>query len=92
MVKYNKFVIERKYDTITDFKVALPREERPKKATQLVKPDDIKLKKKEYWCPYCANAVEFKNDSSLGVKRCIYCGISDNDYYVRNANNLWKKI
>lgn len=42
-----------------------------------------------YFCPYCGN-WEFwirKDDT----KHCPICGISDHDYYVKKANNLWSR-
>jgi hypothetical protein len=62
---------------------------RPKDVVQPDKPENVKLKKKEYWCPYCATLVEFKFDTFVGVYYCPCCGISDRDFYVRNANKLW---
>lgn len=54
-------------------------------------PQNIKLKKNQFWCPYCSNIVIFVRDKSKGVKRCPYCNISDSDYYVRKINKLWVK-
>lgn len=39
-----------------------------------------------YWCPYCVNYREFKNDD--GYRKCSYCGISDSDYHVKRFNNF----
>lgn len=53
-------------------------------------PNNVKLKRGQYWCPYCSNPVKFINDEKLGVKRCPICGISNRDYYVKKVNNLWQ--
>lgn len=41
----------------------------------------------QLWCPYCAAWRTFKNHNGYG--RCIACGISDVDFYVRGDNHLW---
>ncbi len=53
-------------------------------------PDDLKLKRKEWWCPYCRKPRVFKNNSYIGYKQCPVCGMGDGDFYVRQYNNLWK--
>lgn len=53
-------------------------------------PKDHKVAKNRWWCPYCAKDRKFPNDGRLGVKRCEECQISENDFYVRNYNKLWK--
>ena len=40
-----------------------------------------------YFCPYCGN-WEFWV-SGEDAKHCPVCGMSDHDYYVRKANDLW---
>ena len=47
--------------------------------------------KNVYWCCYCADWSVFEHFSYLGSHKCIGCGISTKDYYVRGANGLWKK-
>jgi hypothetical protein len=77
---------------ISDFKVTLPPDERPKKVSeQVLPPEDVTLKRGEFWCPYCAQAVSFKVDTKYQILRCPRCGISERDYYVKVANKLWGK-
>ena len=54
-------------------------------------PKGIKLKPKEYWCPYCYMPVVFKKDKRLGVLKCPVCGISNRDYWVKIMNSKIKK-
>lgn len=42
-----------------------------------------------YFCPYCGN-WEFWV-SMEDAKHCPVCGISNHDYYVKKANDLWHK-
>jgi len=51
----------------------------------------VTLKRGEFWCPYCAQAVRFKVDVKYRILRCPRCGISERDYYVKAANKLWGK-
>ncbi|MQL51793.1 hypothetical protein GFC01_05850 [Desulfofundulus thermobenzoicus] len=41
------------------------------------------------WCPYCGRETAFGWDFRLNVARCLGCGISERDFYVRKFNNLW---
>lgn len=50
-------------------------------------PDKKKTNKKHLWCPYCGDYKHFKK--YWHVKRCIGCGISNSDYYVRKANSMF---
>jgi glutaredoxin len=75
------------------FKPILSLEERPKKVVKPFRHSEllllgVKIKKgmNMKWCPYCAKVTKFSFDGYLGVRRCVYCGISDNDYYVKLAN------
>lgn len=52
-------------------------------------PKSVKLKEKEMWCPYCSKPAIFKKHKNLGVKKCPYCGISENDYNVKQVNKRW---
>lgn len=54
-------------------------------------PDNFKLPKNHYWCPYCIKPRIFMNDDRLGVKRCSVCGISDQDFYVKLYNGIWEQ-
>ncbi len=49
-------------------------------------PENIKLKQGQSWCPYCNNIVVFIKDKRLNVKRCPFCGISENDFWVKKVN------
>lgn len=44
----------------------------------------------QLWCPYCIKYRYFVEDTYLGVNRCHICGISDQDFWVRRHNKLWK--
>ncbi|MDN5347385.1 MAG: hypothetical protein PWP65_949 [Clostridia bacterium] len=43
------------------------------------------------WCPYCGRAVNFVMDNRLNIARCERCGISENDFYVRQFNRIWRE-
>lgn len=43
-----------------------------------------------YYCPYCKH-WEYWKTTLLG-KVCPICGISTNDYYVKNYNHLWGRF
>jgi transcription elongation factor Elf1 len=45
----------------------------------------------EYWCPYCEAYEVFKDTKGYGYKHCPVCGISDNDFHVRQINHLGEK-
>jgi hypothetical protein len=47
------------------------------------------LQKALAWCPYCGEEKPFDLDSRLGYARCMGCGISERDFYVRQFNGLW---
>lgn len=40
------------------------------------------------FCPYCNDERLYKPDE-LDSLKCVVCGISTNDYFVKNANHLW---
>lgn len=44
------------------------------------------------YCPYCKDWSVFKKHSYLDSKKCIGCGISDNDFYVKSDNKLWGSV
>jgi hypothetical protein len=82
----------RKYKLpMTGFEISLSPEERPKGVTQPNPPRDLIMRRGEYWCPYCAQASRFEMDPNFQILRCPRCGISEKDYYVKNANHLWGK-
>lgn len=65
------------------------------------KPTNIKMKKSELWCPYCAKPRRFKSGYLVEIdgisyissdKRCVICGMSDNDFHVKTENHLWPSI
>ena len=64
------------------------------------KPDNVVIKPGYLWCPYCSKPRHFKRGQTIFVdtfeyesdyRRCVICGMSDHDYYVRHENHLWKK-
>lgn len=58
-------------------------------ATTKMKPIEGKGKRGELWCPSCGEWRKFKKASRRNVKICDWCGLSDNDFYVKKYNNLW---
>lgn len=52
-------------------------------------PADFKVRGSNYWCPYCEEVRRFKRDKDKKVKVCGWCGISENNYYVKKYNDLW---
>lgn len=63
------------------------------KGVQLYKCVPAPAKPKVFYCPYC-NAykqwakVDYGHD--LFVKGCADCEMSESDFYIKTANNLWK--
>ena len=55
-------------------------------------PDENKKKKKagQLWCPLCHEYRTFEKNSILGLRVCSWCGISEEFYYIKKYNNLWK--
>jgi Pyruvate/2-oxoacid:ferredoxin oxidoreductase delta subunit len=48
--------------------------------------------KKQLYCPYCAEYRIFRSflrDGHLSYRKCTGCGISVEDFYVKNYNKLW---
>jgi len=41
------------------------------------------------WCPYCGKESLLGYDARLNNARCMGCGISERDFYVRRFNRLW---
>lgn len=63
------------------------------KGVQLYKCHPVPPKPKVFYCPYCCTYKQWaKVDYGYGlvVKGCSDCGMSDQDYYIKIANNLWK--
>lgn len=52
-------------------------------------PKGVKLEGRQLWCPYCSKPAIFPRDKDLGVRKCPYCGISENDYNVKQVNKRW---
>jgi len=59
--------------------------------TVAFKPKGVKPHRSWYWCPYCNQWRVFLYNDYIGVNKCNICGISDQDFYVRKYNELWKK-
>lgn len=75
---------------LTDFRIILSPQERPKAVVQPNPPEKVKMRKEELWCPYCARPTKFERDRQVDLLRCVRCGITEHDYYVRCANHLWR--
>ena len=75
---------------LTDFRIILSPQERPKAVVQPNPPEEVKMRKGELWCPYCARSTKFEQGRQIGLLRCVRCGITEHDYYVRCANHLWR--
>ncbi|SDY77569.1 hypothetical protein SAMN05660462_00868 [Proteiniborus ethanoligenes] len=65
-----------------------PLMERAKNVKTKSIPKNVTLKRGQLWCPYCSNVVIFVKDKRLNVKRCPFCGISDNDFWVKKVNEI----
>lgn len=39
------------------------------------------------WCPFCSTHRKFSSEKQ--IKKCEYCGVSKNNYYIKRENNLW---
>ena len=76
----------------SDFKPILSREEIPKKIMFKEIPEGLKLKKGELYCPLCSNHSIWETDEFYRSKRCPYCGLSSEDWDVRNVNKLWGSV
>ncbi|HHW43557.1 MAG TPA: hypothetical protein GXX25_07070 [Desulfotomaculum sp.] len=60
--------------------------------TPVIKPPEgfsPALQKALAWCPCCEKETPFGLDGRLGYARCVGCGISERDFYVRQFNGLW---
>jgi hypothetical protein len=53
--------------------------------------EGTKIPRNHLWCPYCVKPRAFADDPELGVKKCPVCGISDNDFYVKKHNGIFKE-
>lgn len=75
--------------TDSRFKARLSDADRPRQPANVSCPPDYKAKKGYMWCPYCGTTTKTGYDAYLGCRRCLECGVTQNDYYVRRANGLW---
>lgn len=58
-------------------------------ATTDIKEPEGKGKIGQLWCPYCGEWRKFKDNGIKGIIVCDWCGISDNDFYIKKFNRLW---
>ena len=65
-----------------------------------LKPDKSKkIRNGQMWCPYCGDWTYFKYNQPMRsplfkgmtnpYRACVKCGISVEDFYVKQVNNLW---
>lgn len=59
--------------------------------TVAFKPKGVKPYSSWYWCPYCNQWRVFLYNDYTGVNQCNICGISDQDFYIKKYNKLWRK-
>jgi hypothetical protein len=52
-------------------------------------PEGYKKPRNHMWCPYCRKSRLFPFDEYRGVKRCIICGITENDFYIKKYNGVF---
>jgi hypothetical protein len=74
------------------FKPILTKEEIPKKIEFKEIPEGLVLKRGELFCPLCGNASKFVDDDYYKNKRCPFCSLSSEDFWVKTVNHLWDKI
>ena len=74
------------------FKPILTKEEIPKKIEFKEIPEGLVLKRGEYFCPLCSKASKWVSDDYYKNKRCIFCGLSESEFWVKVVNNLWDKV
>jgi len=86
-------VIRKKYIHRDDVKVEIISRQKA-----FPKPEDVRLRKGELWCPYCRKPRKFRKWQTIEIDgieypssdyRCIVCGMSTRDFWVRTYNNLW---
>ena len=41
------------------------------------------------WCPFCHEYRKFSKDTTLKVRTCDYCGISEEYYWYKVYNRKW---
>jgi len=42
------------------------------------------------WCPHCGAEHPFGWDERVGYARCMECGTTEREFYVRTFNGLWQ--
>lgn len=52
------------------------------------KPYWIKVPKGKIWCYNCNKVTKLKKDKYLGVRRCVGCGTTEKEYYIKKFNGL----
>lgn len=77
---------------LSKFKPILSKEEIPKEIKFKEIPEGIILKKGEWWCPLCGRVSKFIADDYSKNKKCKFCGLSDDEFWVKNVNHLWEKV
>lgn len=63
------------------------------KGEQVYKCVPVTAKPKVFYCPYCncyKNWEKIDFGYGLMVKGCGTCGVSEDDFYIKTANNLWR--
>ncbi len=57
---------------------------------QAFKPPEGKIAPKGHvWCPYCIKYRIFTWSERLGVRRCPFCGITENDFHYKKYNGVF---
>lgn len=83
------------YLRVKDYYLAL-KEKYPQYTVEIISrkiavPPKHKPKRGYYYCPYCIKDRLFQYDSETKYSHCPICGISDEDFYVKKYNGLFKK-
>jgi Pyruvate/2-oxoacid:ferredoxin oxidoreductase delta subunit len=81
--------------TLSLIKVSPEDTERLSNKHKINKKPEGKVPKGKLWCVYCNDYKYFKIRDEINknsnYKRCEGCGMSDNDFHIKNANGLWHK-
>ena len=60
--------------------------------TQAFKPPEGKVAPRGHvWCPYCIKWRVFSWSEKLGVYRCPFCGITENDFHYKKHNGIFAR-
>ncbi|MCU7521958.1 MAG: hypothetical protein HF312_17215 [Ignavibacteria bacterium] len=54
-------------------------------------PKDKKIPRNHYWCPYCIKPRIFVHREKTGNDHCPICGVSDQDFYVKKFNGIFRR-